>query len=274
MPNTIGEMRIGDKLIFGKYGVSIEDPSPVVWLKASQNCDFITESVIDYLCFDAREYEVSSFSYFGNPNYKLSNIFSFLNSDAEDWYYKTHENDRPPLARHVLGCSCGGYSQHAGFLHYFEEYEIASLESITYDMNGDSITDRVRLPSRHNILVSDHEELLFDVFKKKGVRPHPSESLVISKGERINLKSTRAYAPFWTRDARSVSDLDIINRSGVTGRAYASYANGVRPVCTIKPDIKVMVLDLGGKTYEIKPFDVGVQDMFTDDELISLLGIA
>lgn len=38
---TIGSMKIGDKLAFGAYGVTSDSPSPILWLKATPNSDFI-----------------------------------------------------------------------------------------------------------------------------------------------------------------------------------------------------------------------------------------
>lgn len=69
MDLTVDRLKIGSKLVFGKYGVNNDSPYPIVWLKASPNCDFITESVLDYLCFDAMEPAAESHmeQYNGNP---------------------------------------------------------------------------------------------------------------------------------------------------------------------------------------------------------------
>lgn len=79
---TIGRMKIGDKLLFGAYGVSNDDPHPILWLKGTPNGDFITQDILDYIAFDARERssEVYNRRGWGNPSYPLSNILSFLNS--------------------------------------------------------------------------------------------------------------------------------------------------------------------------------------------------
>lgn len=59
---TIGRMKIGDKLLFGAYGVSNDDPHPILWLKGTPNGDFITQDVVDYIAFDARERNSESYS--------------------------------------------------------------------------------------------------------------------------------------------------------------------------------------------------------------------
>lgn len=38
MDLTVDSLKIGSKLVFGKYGVNNENPQPIIWLKASPNC--------------------------------------------------------------------------------------------------------------------------------------------------------------------------------------------------------------------------------------------
>ena len=80
-------MKIGDKLLFGAYDVSNDDPHPILWLKGTPNGDFITQDILDYIAFDARERssEVHNRRSWGNPSYPLSNILSFLNSANPQW---------------------------------------------------------------------------------------------------------------------------------------------------------------------------------------------
>lgn len=55
MDTTVERLKVGTQVIIGSYGVNNDEPHPVVWLKGSPNCDFITECAVDYLCFDAPE---------------------------------------------------------------------------------------------------------------------------------------------------------------------------------------------------------------------------
>lgn len=80
MDTTVGALKVGAQLVMGKYGVDKDNPYPIVWLKGNPNCDFITEKVIDYLCFDAAE-ETGHYRRVNNAKYPVSNLFSFLNSD-------------------------------------------------------------------------------------------------------------------------------------------------------------------------------------------------
>lgn len=96
MDTTVERLKVGTQVIIGSYGVNNDEPHPVVWLKGSPNCDFITECAVDYLCFDAPERTGDGRRNLGNPDYRLSNIHTYLNSDRDDWFRKTHEADAPP----------------------------------------------------------------------------------------------------------------------------------------------------------------------------------
>lgn len=148
MDITPAEMKIGDKLMLGKYGVNNNSPQPIVWLKASPDLNFITKNVIDYLCFDGKEY-LSDDGYCrgcGNNKYALSNIHSFLNSDIESWYHQTHETDAPPNR------TTGGYKNHYGFLYHFEDYEIDSMMFDTITVDGENVCSLIRLPLSSEII--------------------------------------------------------------------------------------------------------------------------
>lgn len=93
MDTTVERLKVGTQVIIGSYGVNNDEPHPVVWLKGSPNCDFITECAVDYLCFDAPERTGDGRRNLGNPDYRLSNIHTYLNSDRDDWFRKTHEAD-------------------------------------------------------------------------------------------------------------------------------------------------------------------------------------
>lgn len=93
MPKTIGDMRVGDVLKFGQYSVHPDcPPSEISWLKADDECSFISQFVVDYLAFDAPEENYHG----GNPNYVTSNLLAFLNSEDTEWYHPAHPLDRAP----------------------------------------------------------------------------------------------------------------------------------------------------------------------------------
>jgi hypothetical protein len=79
---------------------------------------------VDYLCFDAPERTGDGRRNLGNPDYRLSNIHTYLNSDRDDWFRKTHEADAPP--NNVFSNRAQSYRNHYGFLYFFEDYELDS----------------------------------------------------------------------------------------------------------------------------------------------------
>lgn len=41
MDTTIGQLKVGTRVVLGRYGVRNESPHPIVWLKASPNYDLV-----------------------------------------------------------------------------------------------------------------------------------------------------------------------------------------------------------------------------------------
>lgn len=150
MDTTVERLKVGTQVIIGSYGVNNDEPHPVVWLKGSPNCDFITECAVDYLCFDAPERTGDGRRNLGNPDYRLSNIHTYLNSDRDDWFRKTHEADAPP--NNVFSNRAQSYRNHYGFLYFFEDYELDSLQMQQYVVDGETLSSLIRLPTITDIL--------------------------------------------------------------------------------------------------------------------------
>ncbi len=110
----------------------------------------------------------------------------------------------------------------------------------------------------------------FDLFKRKGIRPNPTADLFDLKARYAGLDSDRGFMSFWLLDDVETERAAISNRSGVLNRLTASSCSGVRPVCTLSPDTIVEQREDG--VFFIKPFTT--QNVFTDEELFELLGMA
>lgn len=266
MDLTVDRLKIGAKLVLGKYGVHNDSPHPIVWLKASLNCDFISESVLDYICFDARERasNVRNIQYYGNPCLLLSNIHSFLNSDADVWFNPTHEADVPPSARNV-DTRGTEYESHFGFLYHFDEYEIDSLKYSVVEANGERLSSLIRLPMQNEILGADR----FKLFLRKGVRPNGTEDMVSSRYA-CGFDYT-SYVDFWTGDRYDDTYVRTVSRSGNADRRTPKELCGLRPVCSIKPE--TVVVSGSNDTFYIKEYVVS-HNICTDEELLNFLGLA
>lgn len=256
---TVGDMKIGSRLIFGKYTVSKkpdDDPKEIEWLKAERNCAFITEYVIDYLCFDARERDpkIGPMRNCGNPDFDVSNIRQFLNSSAESgWFFPQHENDAAPDS---AISSYESYADHSGFLAYFEEYE------------QDAIIGDVVLPHYEEVASNDINRRL-SLFKRKGARAHASLDMRIRKH---TIFHSTSWCPFYTSDPYKspyndeTTHIIAIGRQGYGRDGYMDYmfpytGCGIRPLLRIAPEKEVYEISDGvyalketAKEFQVKDF--------------------
>ena len=267
MEKTIGDLKIGDRLVMGKYAIRARedrDPQPIIWLKASQNCDFLSEYALDTVLFDAREPEsaIEYYRYGGNPIFTCSNLVCWLNSEYEDWYRALHDCDSPPVRKRIS--SYNGTEHHTGFLYDFEDYEIESL--IVQKIGGEIGLVRIRLPDVNEVL-GDHR---FPLFKHRGVRPKASEDLL----RHTHYYTQRSYVEYWTmsRNALFPNYVDAISRAGVAESHSPVSHCGLRPVCSILPERTVE--PVGDGVYRLVPFHTIAFDTFSDEDFYKLMGIA
>ena len=153
--------------MLGQYGVSAHEVFPIMWLKATPNGDFISEKVLDYICFDARERQSDDYSarMYGNPDYGVSNIMQFLNSYDENWWKPAHGKDMPPDGNNVFQVG-DAYNNHCGFLYHFEDYEIDSIvKKLLHTSNG-AVKSLMRLPSYEDFFGTNR----FQLFSRRGIR--------------------------------------------------------------------------------------------------------
>lgn len=258
---TIEELKRGSRVMLGKYGVRNDDVYPIWWTKATHDCQFIAESVLDYLVFDAKEPSSAGYGCrnYGNPNYEHSNILRFLNSEEENWFRATHTSDCAPtnrsdtLARY--GDPAGVYANHHGFLYHFNEYEIAALGSA------------IELPKMSD--VNKHNDECFELFKKKGVRAHPTYDFAWH-APNVPFYEDQ-FADFWLQDSFG-DKVRILDRTGNVSYKAPALPSGLRPKCKIKADAEVEIA-AGGEGFIIKPFEIAVSNPATDEELLAFLGL-
>lgn len=263
-------MKIGDKLEFGAYGVSNDNPHPIIWLKGTPNGDFITQDAVDYLAFDGRERTSEGFGArnYGNANYSLSNILLFLNSEDSDWWHPTHQYDAPPGGYDIYD-SRVGYANHFGFLYHFEDYEVKTIVHHDHTVNEGAFQTLVRLPSYEDVLGAER----FKLFSKKGVRIHGTSDFVCNRGARLGFEAG-SFIDFWVSPGGRPHDEDfatIVSRSGLSKKQYPYHGSGIRPVCTLNLG---SVVELGEDgVFRLKPSEED-RKTFTDDEFLALLGMA
>lgn len=265
---TIADLKVGAKLVFGNYGVTGAEAHPITWLKASKECDFISEFVLDWLKFDAAEQNNPNRDNYwhGNADYETSNIIQFLNSYKDDWYDPMHAYDAPPGNVENMADATGDYVNHTGFLYNFSEYELNCLAS------------RIDLPSSANIYGNGMFPKL-QVFNRKGFRGKPSVDLIRNKRGVGGLREG-SYCEFWLRDSFYPGDsfrVSYVDKAGQKCYMYASLAMGLRPICKIDKNARVEQLP-DGSGYRIVPFEtenirVRSSKVCTDDEFLELMGL-
>lgn len=213
---SINTMRVGSRLVFGSYGVDANDPVEIRWLKASPENHFISEFVLDWLCYDAPEGER-----YHNPIWELSNLCAFLNSDRRRWYMPTHDDDRPPAPQNVQRSN--SYQNHDGFLAGFTDKELSLLKNQTYQIGEETLDTLVRLPAPSEILSAG-----LPLFKRKGMRAHPCEDL---RRHKMRYCSAGSFTSYWLLPTSSqgylVSTLSI---GGAVANLYPNNGAGIRPV--------------------------------------------
>lgn len=275
MQPTVKSLRQGSKVLIGKYSVdNLAEPVPISWTKATPNGDFIATNTLDYLCFDAKEQAVrdngATYMGSGNPSYLLSNIHCFLNSIEASWYVPQHTNDNAPTGqyRDIEG-HIGTYADHYGFLHHFEEFELSCILPQTFTVGEDQITSKIRLPKLADVFGDSK----FNLFKKKGVRAHPSVDLIDRKGRMTGYEGEVQFMPYFLADKhdRFASSVSILDRMGYVSYSTPARANGIRPTCKLRLDAKVE--EIADGIYELIPFDVQPMAVGTTEEILALLGL-
>ena len=295
MSRTLRSMSLGDVLVFGQYTAFGGDatPAPLRWLKATPNCDFISEGVVDICVLDATEewpgdfrpdgwYEIGSgYEYDGsgenrvlrrgNPHFEVSTLLQYLNSAKDGWYSPQHKYDAPPARQYLPSMS--DQSQHAGFLRYFDSYEIAALLEKTTKLDTGEFTSLVRIPTVKD-MYGDNDRL--NLFKKRrGVRAHPTQDLAKKLlGTTRMADGDRYYLSYFLADMgkRFRGSNATVDKSSYLGSAMASEFRGVRPLVSLNP--KSRVEQIGDKEYRILPKGVKEMRPSTTEEMFAFFGMA
>jgi len=235
LATTINKLKLGSRLVLGAYSATKHAPEPIIWLKGNRENEFISEYVLDVLEWDIK----------GRNDYNQSTIYNFMNS--EDNYLFDEPNT-------------GSYSNNAGFLCDFENYEI------------DSIVGGINLPSNEDIFGGK-----MNLFNRKGRRAEPSGNL---RGKGFYISYDR-YMQYWFKDFtmsnQSYSNVLGISRDGSYAcRIGSSYRHGFRPKCKVKGDL-VVEQDANG-LYHILPYETSYKnpskiEVFDESDIWSLFGI-
>lgn len=257
-------MRVGDVLTFGQYSVHQDcPPSEITWLKADDDCSFISEFVVDYLAFDAPEEN----NYNGNPSYVTSNLLAFLNSADAEWYHPAHPLDRAPdnTSRLVVFAK---YGDRPGFLHDFEPHELEAILPARYEAGHDWLTSSVRLPSAKDI-IGEYGTKPLKLFRKKGKRATPTRDLFDVKKVYMSTDSIRSFVGYWLRDQNG-RYVERFTRNSCLEDIYPASGCGVRPMLNLNPSLEICENGLGFGYVLV----ANRKEVVSDQDIYQLLGLA
>jgi hypothetical protein len=249
-------MRIGDKLIMGSYApyasrnsgyyYSNSDPEPIVWLKASPKGHFVTQNVIDILAYDSPHtgVAVEPGAGYGDPARRLrnegsacwpnSNLCQFLNGEG-NWFRQIGMHEAP------------NYSDHPGFLTYFEHYELAVMER-------DPCGNKVRLPTLDEVVNKG-----FSLFHRS-MRAYPD----------IRISSKRLMG-YWllgndfNHTAEAPGSVQYITDSGYNARLSPCRTRPVRPMVQLDHSAELEPVPGMDRTWRIKGTPVKKEPEITVD---------
>ena len=253
----IKDLHIRDYLMLGSYSALPDRaPRPILWRKASRDCVFYSDSVLDYLVYDAKEEEHRG----GNPDFSLSNILRWMNSASVKWYKPSHPLDNPPNSLYMAFRS-NPYVQRPGFLYDFDQDEIDALEVQSYTAMGEEVHSLVRLPFLEELFGDGRLSL----FRKGGVRGHASSDLATCRHSPVH--SVCEYIPYWMLQETTIGDAVSVRcvwKNACIYRITPYDSCGFRPVIKVKPNTEVK--QVGRDTYRISSEKSGIDI----DELLGL----
>lgn len=265
MVQSISSLPIGSKVKFGRYQVEAEEPQEITWQVAAINhagypddsVTLITEQIIDLRAFDAREVGNSNADRrnYGNNRYKDSNMRQWLNSKEEDWYTAQHSADAPPTSADTGGYATG-YNAKAGFLHYFDTDEIASIlpttltvarNTVTDGGGSETIIDKIFLLSETEVGLGNENNIqegaVLELFKVASNRISKLTAQCYANTLSTNKPSTAADKWYWwlrTPYASYSCHVRYVNTSGSLGYNNAYYGStGLRPALNLTSAISV-----------------------------------
>lgn len=168
MAQLLSSLPIGAKVKFGRHSINGETAEEIIWFIVakshsgtpaypSNSVTLLTDRIIDFRAFDAKEPNNTSTERQNNGNnrYSVSNIDQWLNKDsaAGAWYVAQHSADQAPSANYVAARA--PYDVRPGFLNAFRTEEKNAILDTTIrvvkpslDGGGyEDITRKVFLPS-------------------------------------------------------------------------------------------------------------------------------
>ena len=287
---TIADLPIGAKIKFGAYSVNGEAPHKICWIKAHRDNTLLSEFLEEQCAFDAAEPNNpdNTCQKRGNCRYSLSNINQFLNAHGTNWYRKTHEHDEAPEDDKMYHGVYGYYNK-PGFLSYFDESEIESIEPTatstalptrdtqTTGAVADIIYDSVFIPSKINLFAGDTdgvEDEQWDLFSNYKIEKNCAFSKELFENTNHENKPGRLQSRWYYSLRSSGKNSGMVDYVDIGGETYSTYPNleylGIRPALKLKYNTLVSdIVDEDGYYEVITESQEAIE--ISDDDFFAIL---
>jgi hypothetical protein len=249
---------------FGKHQIKTETAQPIIWTVADKNhsgypsnsVTLITEKIIDIRPYDAKE------SIYGNPDYKLSNISQWMNSDASagKWYTASHVYDVAPST------GKNAYSARPGFLYNFTAAERQALLPVTLTVQTDdynasqTMTTKVFLPSRKEVFgdsdfADGSSRLACFSAGKTGAYV---TAQVLANVDSGSVSSTDEFYAYYTRTIYEEDIFTVTGDMDISRTTPYSTYTGIRPMINVTGDLKISDTTDADGCYTVLPQSIPV----------------
>lgn len=221
--------------------------------KSSTSLTLISEKVLCFKCFDAKEPQNprQDRKTGGNNRYLHSNIRAWLRSSNPQWYQKTHTYDQPPDEINITGKNA--YTNEPGFLSFIDAIYLKkgfnSIDLMECDKTGDAlrefVEDNVILPGDEVVNGIGLGPITFEIFTDNASRVAYPTAGAVSSAQGLPAGITPDTPVRWMlREPRTrgtnESDIYVINEQGALDKASASDSTiGIRPMIYLSLDTTV-----------------------------------
>ena len=261
----LSELNVGDKIklnINSLYSSYLG--SSIVFKIADKNhsgypgdsITLITDKVIKFMCFDAKESKNSDSNRqsYGNNRYSVSNVLQWLNSNAAagEWYSAQHTADAPPTTSNVYNAN-NDYDSIPGFLKILdvtfesgiiETNQTVVLNTVTDGGGYETVTSKVFLASATEVGIDNSTDIeegsLLAMFSDDDSRIAYPTDTSINNDEENNVSSAAEACP-WVLRTPSVNysyNLKYVQKPNTISLSNAYYGGlGVRPLCNVYPTL-------------------------------------
>ena len=254
MATLLSSLPIGASVKFGKHSINTEAAQPIIWVVADKNhsgypansVTLLAKNIIDLRAFDATEPNV--YRKKGNFNYGLSNLNTWLNSDAtaNNWYAASHSEDVPPSDADTINKT--GYQSRPGFLHHFasSEKDLLLATTITVQVQSDisrKITPKVFIPSLAEIggthFIDDGSSKL-QFFESNSILCSMTQQAFANTTSQLKSSVYTENWYYWLRSTRSSTSQVMCIFPNSTGDSDPyDGSRGVRPIINIPDTVQV-----------------------------------